>query len=97
MKAVFIAFNQAYYEEIINLMERNRISGFTHWDNIAGQGSRTGEPHLGTHAWPTMNGAILTVMEDKPVEHFLKLLNKLDAQSEKQGLRAFVWHIEQTI
>lgn len=97
MKAIFVAFNQAYYEEIINIMERNQIIGFTHWDNIAGQGSRTGEPHLGTHAWPTMNGAILTVIDDKQVERFMKLLNKLDSQSENQGLRAFVLNVEQTI
>jgi len=97
MKAIFIAFNQAYYEDIVSIMDRNEITGFTHWDNIAGRGSRTGEPHLGTHAWPTMNGAFFTVVEDEKVERFMKLLNKLDSQSERQGLRAFVLNVEQTI
>lgn len=97
MKAIFIAFNQAYYEDILSIMERNDIKGFTHWDNIAGRGSRTGEPHLGSHAWPTMNGAFFTVVEDEKVERFLKILNKLDSQSEQQGLRAFVLNVEQTI
>lgn len=97
MKAIFIAFNQAYYEDIISIMERNGINGFTYWDSVAGRGSHTGEPHLGSHAWPTMNGAFLTMVEDGQVERFLKLLHKLDTQSEGQGLRAFVLNVEQTI
>lgn len=97
MKAIFIAFNQATYEMILSVMERNNIHGFTYWDSVAGKGSRTGEPHLGTHAWPTMNGAILTMVEDEKVERFMKMLHKLDLQSEEQGLRAFVLNVEQTV
>lgn len=97
MKAIFIAFNQASYDMILQIMDREQIQGFTHWDNVAGRGSKTGEPHLGSHAWPTMNGAILTMVEDKKVERFMKLLHKLDMQSEVQGLRAFVLNVEQTI
>lgn len=97
MKAIFIAFNQASYEMIVSLMERNNIQGYTYWESVAGKGSRTGEPHLGTHAWPTMNSAILTMVEEEKVDRFLKLLHKLDTQSEEQGLRAFVLNVEQNI
>lgn len=97
MKAIFIAFNQASYEMILQIMEREQITGFTYWENVAGRGSNTGEPHYGSHAWPTMNGAILTMVEEKKVERFMKLLHKLDMQSETQGLRAFVLNVEQTI
>lgn len=97
MKAIFIAFNQASYEMIVSLMERNNIQGYTYWESVAGKGGRTGEPHLGTHAWPTMNSAILTMVEDEKVDRFLKLLHKLDTQSEEQGLRAFVLNVEQNI
>ena len=97
MKAIFISFNQASYEMIIHIMEREQIHGFTYWESVAGRGSRTGEPHLGSHAWPTMNGAILTMVEDDKVERFMKLLHKFDTQSEEQGLRAFVLNVEQTI
>lgn len=97
MKAIFIAFNQAYYEEIVDIMDRCEITGFTYWDNVAGRGSRTGEPHYGSHAWPTLNGAIWTIVDESKVERFLKLLHKLDTQAEAQGLRAFVLNVEQTI
>lgn len=97
MKAIYIIFNQAYYEMILTIMERNGIRGFTYWESVVGRGSRRGEPHYGSHAWPTMNGAILTVVEEEQVEKFLKLLHALDSQSEELGLRAFVFPVEQTI
>ncbi len=34
MKAIFVSFNQAYYEMILSAMDRNNIRGFTYWDEI---------------------------------------------------------------
>ena len=33
MKAIFVSFNQAYYEMILNVMDRNNIRGFTSWND----------------------------------------------------------------
>ena len=41
MKAIFISFNQAYYEMILSVMDRNNIRGFTYWDEVQGRGSKT--------------------------------------------------------
>ena len=35
MKAIFISFNQAYYEMILSIMDRNNIRGFTYWEEVA--------------------------------------------------------------
>lgn len=43
MKAIFISFNQAYYEAIVSIMDRNNLKGFTYWDVVQGRGSKTGE------------------------------------------------------
>lgn len=59
-----------------------------------GRGSKTGEPHYGTHAWPSLNGAILTVVPDEKVKPILEDLKALDATSDVMGIRAFVWNIE---
>ena len=45
MTGIFIAYNQAYYEEVIDLLEKNHSKGFTRWNEINGRGSRGGEPH----------------------------------------------------
>ena len=97
MKARFISFNQAYYEMILSIMDRNNIRGFTYWEEVQGRGSKNGEPHYGSHAWPTLNSAILAMVPDEKVDPFLDLLHKMDLQTEAQGLRAFVWNIEKSI
>ena len=97
MKAIFISFNQAYYEMILSIMDRNNIRCFTYWEEVQGRGSKNGEPHYGSHAWPTLNSAILAMVPDEKVDPFLDLLHKMDLQTEAQGLRAFVWNIEKSI
>lgn len=97
MKSVFIPYNQAYKERILDILERMNIRGFTLWDNVQGKGSRTGEPHYGSHAWPTLNAAILTVVPDEKVDGLLLKLRELDGETEMLGLHAFVWNVEQMI
>ena len=97
MKAIFISFNQAYYEMILSIMDRNNIRGFTYWEEVQGRGSKNGEPHYGSHAWPTLNSAILAMVPDEKVDPFLDLLHKMDLQTEAEGLRAFVWNFEKSI
>lgn len=97
MKSIFIAFDQAYYEQVLSILRGNSIRGFTSWEEVHGRGSKTGEPHLGSHAWPSLNSSMLTVVEDEKVENVLKDLKALDATSDLMGLRAFVWNIETMI
>lgn len=97
MKAIFISFNQAYYEMILKVMDRHNIRGYTYWNEVQGRGSKTGEPHYGNHAWPTLNGAIMAMVDDEKVDNFLYLLHEMDQETEAQGLRAFVWNVEKSI
>ena len=94
MKAVFIAYNQALTEAVNSILDRHHIRGYTKWAEAQGRGSRSGEPHFGTHTWPAMNSAILAITEEEQVEPLLESLKKLDAKAEQQGLRAFVWNVE---
>lgn len=97
MKAIFISYNQAYNEEIVEVLEANGQRGYTAWQDIQGRGSETGIPHLGNHAWPEMNHAILTVVEDDKVDGILTDLKEKDKLYEKLGLRAFVWTVDSVI
>ena len=93
MKAVFVSYNQAYNDEIIAVLEKNGQRGFTNWQDIQGRGHEDGEPHLGSHAWPVLNFALLSVMEDEKVPQVLADLKAKDLESQDLGLRAFVWDI----
>lgn len=97
MKAVFIAFDQAHREAVLDLLEKSSCRGFTSFGETQGRGSHTGEPHYGSHAWPSMGNAILTIVEDSRLDSVLKKLKDLDDSKPRLGLRAFVWEIIQTI
>ena len=94
MKAIFIAFDQAYYEQVQAILRTHNVRGFTGWENVPARGSETGIPHLGTHAWPSMNSAFITIVEETKVKPILEDLKALDLTSTLMGLRAFVWNIE---
>lgn len=97
MKTIFIAYDQAHQERIIDMLERANCRGFTAWEQVTGRGSVDGEPHYGSHAWPSMAGAILTVVEDSRVAPVLAKLRQFNEERPKLGLRAFVWNVEETI
>lgn len=97
MKSILITFDQAFYERIIETLNHQNCRGFSYWPELQGRGSKTGEPHYGSHAWPSMCSAILTVVEDQKVDSLLEILHALDMETEMLGLRAFVWNIEKSI
>ncbi len=97
MKAVFIVFNQANTERVEYMLRELEIRGFTFFEEVQGAGTKTGEPRRGTHTWPEMNSAIITVVPDDKVEILLKTVRKLDLRNKDIGVRAFVWNIEQCV
>ena len=97
MKSVFIVFNQANTERVEYLLDMLSIKGFTFFEDVQGRGTNGGEPRRGTHTWPEMNSAVLTVVEDSKVPELLDTIQILDARNTDVGVRAFVWNIEQTI
>ena len=97
MKSVFIAYDQAYQEKILFTLDHFNCRGFSMFPQVQGRGSKTGEPHYGSHAWPSMCSAILTVVRDEQVDPLLEELHRIDMQTERLGLRAFVWDVEKSI
>ena len=96
MKGVFISYNQAYNDEVIEVLESVKQRGYTRWTDIQGKGSFNGIPHLGSHAWPEQNHAVLALVKDDKVRPILDALRAKDEASPDLGLRAFVWNIEES-
>lgn len=97
MKAIMISFDQAHYDDVLAALNASLARGFTMMPVTQGRGTKTGEPHYGTHAWPSMCSTIITIVEDRQVEGLLERLHNIDKSSEMLGLRAFVWGVEKTI
>ncbi|MBO4467219.1 MAG: hypothetical protein J5745_03830 [Bacteroidales bacterium] len=97
MKAVFVVYNQAYNQEIVNTLEELGQRGYTVWEEIGGRGTLDGEPHLGNHAWPTQNHALVSMMEDSLAGKVMEALRSLDAANPKLGLRAYILPVEEAL
>ncbi|MDO4191330.1 MAG: P-II family nitrogen regulator [Bacteroidales bacterium] len=97
MKSVFIVYNQANTERVEYMLDELGISGFTFFEQVQGRGTNGGEPRRGTHTWPEMNSAIITVVDDDKVPALLEAVKKLDKRNTAVGIRAFVWNVEQYI
>ncbi len=97
MKAVFMACNQSMYDAVIEIMDEMGVRGFTGWEELIGRGTNDGEPHLGNHAWPAMNSALISVMEDDKAQEFLSKLKQLDEENHQQGIKAFAWEVSSMI
>lgn len=91
MKAVLITFNLAWTDELYALLDDMKIRGFTQWSDVRGRGTRDGEPRMGTHTWPSLNGALLCVVEEEKVSELVIRLRSMDETAPEQGLKAFVW------
>lgn len=97
MKAIFIAYNQVLSESVIYILDKYLVRGYTKWESVSGRGSENGPPHFGTHAWPEMNSAIIAVVDDGKVEAVVSSLKKLDEKRPEQGIRTFIWSVEQGV
>lgn len=97
MKAIFISFDQAHYDNVLEILEKNSCRGFTSFGETQGRGTHTGVPHYGSHAWPSLGGAILSIVDDSKLDSVLEKLKALDESKPKLGLRAFVWEILKSI
>ncbi len=97
MKAVFIIFNQAHTERVEYILDQLGIRGFTWWSIVSGRGSNTGEPRMGTHTWPEMNSALITITTDDKVDPLLEKVRKTDEINKEVGIRAFVWDVTKTV
>jgi len=97
MKAVLIVYNHGITEEIEEALENLHIRGFTRFLNVHGQGTEKGEPHLGTHIWPSQNAVVLTVIDDKLVDPLLESVRAINREAEEQGIHAYVFAIEKMV
>ncbi|RKX20153.1 MAG: hypothetical protein DRP26_02180, partial [Candidatus Zixiibacteriota bacterium] len=83
MKAVMISYNQSITEEVEEILQSLDIRGYTRWQNVQGQGTQNGNPHLGSHVWPSLNSVILTVVENDKVEMILKKVDDINKEAEE--------------
>jgi len=94
MKAVLIVHNSAIDVEVNEALESLGIDCYTKFPQVLGKG-RLSEPHLGTDVWPGTNTATFVVVESEKVAAILQTVAQMRQRLGREGVKAFVWTIEQ--
>lgn len=97
MKALMIIYNQSLSEIVDYILDEHSVRGYTKWIDVQGRGSVNGQPHLGTHAWPSKNMVILAIVTQEQLEAVLPRLQEVSDAADKQGMRAFAWDAESVV
>jgi len=85
---VFIIYDRAIDEEILDILNSLNIEHYTKWKDITGVGKNG--PHLGDHVWPALNNVTMAIVDEEIKDNLLKMIKKLQGVFPFVGLRAIV-------
>ena len=95
MKAVLIVHNTAIDEEINEVLLKAGIDCFTKFPNTLGKGNLS-EPHLNSEVWPETNCCTLVISEPEKAAELMNIVAQMRSRLGAEGVKAFLWSIEQT-
>jgi len=93
MKMVFVVYNVAVNDEVMEMLEQQRVETFTRWEHVTGVGKASG-PHLDTHVWPASNCAIATATTDDKAKAIVEAVREMRRTMSAEGVKAFVIPVE---
>ena len=87
MKMIMITYNHAIDDEVIEMIKKVNVSGYTKIEGATGEGS--GEPHLGTNTWPSTNNVIFTAVTEKQMKDIKTAGREIKEKFPKEGMSFF--------
>ncbi len=96
MKCVLIIYAPALECFVLKALEDSGQKKYTKAPYLHGVGG-TSEPHLDTSIWPGSNSALLVVVEDAAKKVLLEKIGKLKNKYSEQGIKAFVFPVEDAV
>jgi len=93
MKAVLIVHNAAIGEEVNEVLETVGIECYTKFPKVLGKGELS-EPHLNTDVWPAINCGTFVVTDQAKAKELMDKVRQMRKELGKEGLKAFIWEIE---
>lgn len=83
---MFIVYDNAVDEEIVEIVKKN-ADGYTKFLGVQGEGH--GEPHLGSHIWPSINNCMMVAIENNREKNIIEATKKLEEQFPGIGIKVF--------
>lgn len=94
MKMIFIMYNIAINDEVMQILKGLEIKDYTRWEKATGYGKTSG-PHLGTNVWPAVNSVIAVAVEDDKKDKLIEKVKETREKLGKEGIKAFVLPLEE--
>ncbi|MCK4649075.1 transcriptional regulator [bacterium] len=96
MKMIFIVYNAAIKEEVMESLKAIGVENYTKWDRVLGKGPISG-PHFDSDIWPGVNSMLAIAVEDEKKDKIMAKVRELKLKESiaKQGIRAFVLPLEE--
>ncbi|MBN2020466.1 MAG: hypothetical protein JW749_09600 [Sedimentisphaerales bacterium] len=94
MKAVLIVHNMAIDEDINEAIATAGVDSYTKFPNTLGKG-KLSEPHLNSEVWPETNCCTLAITDPEKAAELMKIIADLRSRLGAEGIKAFLWNIEQ--
>jgi len=85
MKMLLLVYDVDFDDEVMEMLGRLPLTGYTKWDRVLGKGKRS-EPKLDDAVWPGFNNAVAIVADDETEE---SVFASLKALFEKLGGKGF--------
>jgi nitrogen regulatory protein PII len=98
MKMIFIVYNAAVAEEVMEALGEIGVENYTKWDRVLGKGAFSGS-HFDSDVWPGVNNMLAVAVEDGTGDKILVKLRELKGKEylRKEGIRAFVLPLEEMV
>ena len=93
MKMLMISYNSAADSDVMNVLEKCGLEGYTKWTGVQGKGKASGL-HLASEVWPGENSVIFCAAEDKEAAELLECVKRLREKIGKLGVKAFAWNLQ---
>jgi len=93
VKLVLICYNEAIDREVFDVLDDVNVEGYTKWTKVLGKGKISG-PHLYSHIWPKANNVVATVVSEQAAAMIFNGIRKMREKIGSEGVKAFMWEIE---
>ena len=94
MKMLMIAYNEALDADVMEVLQKNAVDGYTKWTKVMGAGRSSG-PHLLTHVWSKGNNAVMCCTADEKADAILAAVRELRKTLGADGIKAFKLPVEE--
>jgi hypothetical protein len=93
MKLVLICYNEAIDDEMMEILDKAQVSGYTKWTKVLGKGQSSG-PHLYSHIWPKANNVVAAVVAEDIAATIFKNVRAMRKKLGAEGIKAFSWQVD---